>query len=40
MTALIDAEVALAHPGKAVHANETRVAVSAVLPDGGSGLPR
>ena len=40
MTALIDAEVALARPGKDVHADETRVVVSVGLPDGGSGLPR
>ena len=38
MTALIDAEVALARPGKTVHADETRVEVSVVLADGGSGL--
>ena len=35
MTALIDAEVALARPGKVVHVDETRVVVSVGLPDGG-----
>ena len=35
MTALIDAEVALARPGKAVHVDETRVVVYVGLPDGG-----
>ena len=35
LTALIDAEVALARPGKAVHVDETRVVVNVGLPDGG-----
>ena len=35
MTSFIDTEVALARPGKAVHADETRRKVSVVLPDTG-----
>ena len=35
MTALVDAEVALARPGKVVHVDEIRVVVPVVLPDGG-----